>query len=126
MLLASKGEGDTIPIPPWRGSGRAARPEFCNASGHIQGGLLSAMLDDTMGPAVLIATDAARLPVTIGMTVTFLAPAKPGVIYGRGRVRQLGKSIGYLEAHLENEDAVVLAHATSSVRLVRFDVGAAG
>ena len=98
-----------------------AKPEFCNASGHVQGGILSAMLDDTMGPAVLIATDAARLPVTITMTVTFLAPAKPGVIYGRGFVRKLGKSIGYLEARLEDENEAVLAQASSSVRLVRFD-----
>ena len=32
-----------------------ARPEFTNAAGDVQGGLLAAMLDDTLGPA-LIAT----------------------------------------------------------------------
>ena len=64
-----------------------ARPEFRNASGHVQGGLLAAMLDDTLGPAVLIATDARTLPVTIALNVTFLAPAKPGTIFGEGWVR---------------------------------------
>jgi acyl-coenzyme A thioesterase PaaI-like protein len=29
-----------------------ARPEFTNPIGHVQGGFLAAMLDDTMGPAV--------------------------------------------------------------------------
>jgi acyl-coenzyme A thioesterase PaaI-like protein len=29
------------------------RPEFTNPAGNIQGGFLAAMLDDTMGPALL-------------------------------------------------------------------------
>jgi uncharacterized protein (TIGR00369 family) len=95
-----------------------ARPEFRNASGHVQGGILAAMLDDTMGPAVLIASGAERLPVTIALNVTFLAPAKPGRIFGRAVVRQLGKTIGYVEASLEDEQGVELARATSSVRLM--------
>jgi len=95
-----------------------ARPEFCNASGNIQGGLLTAMLDDTMGPAVVIATGADKVPVTITLNVTFLAPARPGPIYARAIVRQLGKTIGYVEASLEDEQGVELARATSSVRLM--------
>jgi uncharacterized protein (TIGR00369 family) len=95
-----------------------ARPEFANASGNVQGGLLVAMLDDTIGPAVLIATDAERLPVTIAITVTFLSPAKPGPLFGTGRVRKLGKTVGYVEAMLEDEGGVEIAHAVSSVRLM--------
>jgi uncharacterized protein (TIGR00369 family) len=95
-----------------------ARPEFCNASGHVQGGILAAMLDDTIGPAVLIMTDAKALPVTIALTVTFLAPATPGVIIGSATVRKLGRTIGYVEAGLEDEDGTELARASSSVRLV--------
>jgi uncharacterized protein (TIGR00369 family) len=97
-----------------------AKPEFCNASGFIQGGLLTAMLDDTMGPAVLIMTDATLMPVTITLTVSFMAPAKPGPIFGTGVVWRLGKLIGHLEASLEDSDGVELARATSSVRLIKF------
>ena len=53
-----------------------ALPEFCNAAGNVQGGFLAAMLDDCMGPAILIATDAAAFPSTIDLNVQFLAPAK--------------------------------------------------
>jgi uncharacterized protein (TIGR00369 family) len=95
-----------------------APPEFRNASGNVQGGFLVAMLDDTIGPAVLIATDAQRLPVTIAITVTFLSPAKPGPLFGTGVVRKLGKTIGYVEAMLEDEHGVEIAHAVSSVRLM--------
>jgi uncharacterized protein (TIGR00369 family) len=94
-----------------------ARPVFCNASGNVQGGILAAMLDDTIGPAVLITTDGQTLPVTIALNVTYLAPATPGVIIGQARVRKLGKTIGYVEASLEDEHGAELARAASSVRL---------
>jgi uncharacterized protein (TIGR00369 family) len=102
-----------------------AREAFANASGHIQGGFLTAMLDDTIGPAVLIATDAARLPVTIALNVTFLASARPGPLIGQASVRKLGKTIGYVEASLEDEQGVEIARATSSVRLVPMSAPAA-
>lgn len=101
------------------------REAFCNASGHLQGGFLAAMLDDTIGPAVLIATDATRLPVTIALNVTFLAPAKPGPILGQASVRKLGETIGYVEASLEDEHGAEIARATSSVRLVHMNAPAA-
>lgn len=95
------------------------RPDFCNASGTLQGGLLAAMLDDTIGPAVLIATDAQRLPVTISMNVTYLSPARPGPIIGTATVGKLGSTIGYVEAVLEDRHGAEIARATASVRLVK-------
>ena len=38
----------------WVRIGFDGKPEFCNPAGFIQGGILSAMLDDTMGPAVFV------------------------------------------------------------------------
>src|ERR1700678_1337718 len=57
-----------------------ARPEFCRATGDIQGGFLAAMLDDSMGPAVLIMTQAQVYPTTIDMTVSFMTAARPGTL----------------------------------------------
>lgn len=94
-----------------------AKPEFCNASGNVQGGFLAAMLDDCMGPAILIATDAAVFPSTIDLNVQFLAPAKPGQIVGKGHVVQIGKTIGFVEADLEDAKGSVVARATASVRV---------
>lgn len=94
-----------------------AKPEFCNAAGNVQGGFLAAMLDDCMGPAVLIATDAAAYPSTIDLNVQFLAPAKPGKLVGNGRVVQLGKTIGFVESALEDPSGNVIARATASVRI---------
>jgi uncharacterized protein (TIGR00369 family) len=76
------------------------------------------MLDDTMGPAALVMSDGAVFTSTIDMNVTFLAPAKPGKLYGEGRVVRLGKTIVYLEAQLMDAQNNVLARATSSARAV--------
>jgi uncharacterized protein (TIGR00369 family) len=94
------------------------RPEFCNAAGGIQGGFLTAMLDDCMGPAVLIGTNAQLFPTTISLNVNFLAPAKPGQLIGEAKVLRMGKTIGFVEASLRDEAGQVIATATASVRVV--------
>ena len=94
------------------------RPEFCNPAGFIQGGMLSSMLDDTMGPAVLVMSEGRLYTTTISMTVNFLSPAKPGPIIGEARVTQLGKTIAFVEAKLTAEDGTVLATASASERLL--------
>ena len=94
-----------------------AKPEFCNASGNVQGGFLAAMIDDCMGPAILIATNAEAFPSTIDLNVQFLAPAKPGQLIGKGRIIKVGKTIGFVEAELEDANGNPIARATASVRI---------
>jgi uncharacterized protein (TIGR00369 family) len=84
----------------------------------VQGGILAAMLDDTMGPAVFVMTDGKLYTATITMTVNFLSPAKPGPITGEANVTQLGKTIAFVEGRLMAADGAVLATATTSARLV--------
>jgi uncharacterized protein (TIGR00369 family) len=109
---------DARPSEGWIRIGFEGKQEFCNPAGFIQGGLLSAMLDDTMGPAVFIMTDGQRYTATITMTVNFLAPARPGPIVGEATVTQLGKTIAFVEGRLMAEGGTLLATATASARLV--------
>ncbi len=109
---------DARPDEGWIRIGFEGKLEFCNPAGFIQGGMLSAMLDDTMGPAVFVMTDGKLYTATITMTVNFLAPAKPGPIIGEARVTQLGKTVAFVEGRLMAEDGVVLATASTSARLV--------
>jgi uncharacterized protein (TIGR00369 family) len=101
--------------------GFTARPEFLNPAGFVQGGLLAAMLDDVMGPAALIMSEGRLFTSTIDMTVSYLAPARPGWLIGEGTVIQLGKTIGYLQGELRDEAGTLLARATSTARLVSTD-----
>ena len=109
---------DARPRQGWVRIGFDGKPEFCNPAGFIQGGILTAMLDDTMGPAVFVMTEGKLYTATITMTVNFLAPAKPGPIFGDADVIQLGKTIAFVAARLTAGDGTVLATATSSARLV--------
>jgi uncharacterized protein (TIGR00369 family) len=109
---------DARPDEGWIRIGFEGKPEFCNPAGFIQGGMLSAMLDDTMGPAVFVMTDGTLYTATITMTVNFLTPAKPGPIIGEARVTQLGKTVAFVEGRLMAEDGAVLATASTSARLV--------
>ncbi|MBR1214383.1 PaaI family thioesterase [Bradyrhizobium sp. JYMT SZCCT0180] len=109
---------DARPNEGWIRIGFDGRKDFCNPAGFVQGGILSAMLDDTMGPAVFAMTDGKLYTATITMTVNFLTPAKPGKIVGEANVTQLGRTIAFVEGRLMSEDGAVLATATTSARLV--------
>jgi uncharacterized protein (TIGR00369 family) len=109
---------DARPKQGWVRIGFDGKPDFCNPAGLIQGGILTAMLDDTMGPAVFVMTEGRLYTATITMTVNFLAPAKPGPLFGEADVTQLGKTVAFVAARLMTTDGCVLATATSSARLV--------
>lgn len=94
------------------------RPAFCNPSGVIQGGFLAAMLDDCMGPAVLVKTNGEFFTATIDLGVQFIAPAKCGALFGTGRVISLGKRVGFVSGELRDQDGKLVAVSTASVRLI--------
>jgi uncharacterized protein (TIGR00369 family) len=109
---------DARPDEGWIRVGFNGKQEFCNAGGFVQGGMLSAMLDNTTSAAVFAMTHGELYPPTISMTVNFLAPTKPGPITGEARVTQLGKSVAFVEGRLIADDGTLLATASTSVRLV--------
>ena len=76
---------DARPKDGWIRIGFDGKREFCNPAGFVQGGMLSAMLDDTMGPAVFVMTEGRLYTATITMTVNFLAASQAGADHRRGR-----------------------------------------
>jgi uncharacterized protein (TIGR00369 family) len=109
---------DAKPEIGWVQIAFEAKPEFCNPAGFVQGGFLAAMLDDAMGPAVLVKSDGALYTATIDLQVSFLAPAKTGLLTAEATVVQIGKTIGFIEGKLTDADGVVVAKATASARLI--------
>lgn len=102
----------------WIKIGFEGRPEFLNPGGRIQGGFLAAMLDDTMGPVVLVKSEGTLYPSSIDMNISFLAAAKPGPLVCEAEVLRLGKTVGFVEGRLMDAEGRLLARATSSVMLV--------
>jgi uncharacterized protein (TIGR00369 family) len=109
---------DARPWDGWLKVGFDGKAEFCNPAGFIQGGILSAMLDDSMGPAVFVTSDGRFYTTTISLTVNFIAPARPGPLIVEAQVIQIGKSIAFMEGKLVGNDGTVLATASTTARLV--------
>ena len=109
---------DARPADGWIKVGFEGRREFLNPAGFIQGGFLAAMLDDTMGPAMFIYSEGRMFTPTIELHVSYLAPARPGPLYGEGQVVQAGKSIAFLEGRLMDLSGTIVAKATATARLV--------
>ncbi|WP_034156635.1 PaaI family thioesterase [Sphingomonas sp. ERG5] len=110
-----------IEADPETGTVRVAmegKPAFCNPGGNIQGGFLAAMLDDTLGPTVLVKSGGAHYCATIDLNVSYLAPARPGLFTGVGRIVQMGKTIAFLEGELFDAEGGCVARATASARVV--------
>ena len=76
------------------------------------------MLDDTLGPTVLVRTDGAFYTATINLSMSYLAPAKRGPLTRHGRVVQMGNTAAYLEGELLDEADTCVARATTSGRVV--------
>lgn len=96
-----------------------ASDELCNMWGGIQGGMVAAMLDDVLAFAVGLDLDWGEISPTLELKVSMLNPARPGRIYGEGRVIKRGKSVGFIEGELRDEKGTLLATASSTATFVR-------
>ena len=95
-----------------------AREEFTNPLGNIQGGMLAAMLDDTMGPALVATLPPERFAPTLEMKVSYFVPAEVGPIWGRGRVIRAGRTNAFVEADLVDARGTLIARASATVRII--------
>lgn len=91
-----------------------ADERFLNPAGVVQGGFLAAMLDDTLGPALVATLAAGEWAPTVDLHVQFLVPAKPGRLLGRGRVTRRGAQIAQLAGELRTSDGTVVATAIAT------------
>lgn len=94
-----------------------ADDRFLNPVGVIQGGFLTAMLDDTMGPALIASLDPGLFALTTDLHVQFLRPARPGRLTGRGRVTGRSRSVAFMAGELLDESGQVVAVATATAQI---------
>jgi uncharacterized protein (TIGR00369 family) len=91
-----------------------ATEQFVNPVGVIQGGFLAAMLDDTLGPALVATLDPGEFAPTTNLHVQFLRPARPGRLVGRGRIVRRASGVGFLAGELVDDAGEVVATATAT------------
>lgn len=87
-----------------------------NPLGNIQGGMLSAMLDDCMGPAVYATLAPNKIAVTVESKTLFIRPAHPGKILGTGKIEHVKGNLCFTSGQLCDSDGQLLATATAIFR----------
>jgi uncharacterized protein (TIGR00369 family) len=94
-----------------------ATEAFVNPTGNIQGGFLAAMLDDTLGPALVAGLRPGDFAPTTDLHVQFLRPARPGRLLGRGRVVRRGRNVAFLAGELLDAAGTTVAVATATAQI---------
>lgn len=92
----------------------AATTAFLNPAGTVQGGFLAAMLDDTLGPALVATLPDREFAPTLDLQVQFHRPARPGRIVGHGRIMRRTRDIAFLAGELTDGQGSVLATASAT------------
>ena len=113
-LIAADPDAGTIEV------GFLAADSFLNPVGVIQGGFLAAMLDETLGPALVAPLGPDQFAPTADLHIQFLRPAKPGRLIGRGRVVRKGRDLAFMSAELVEESGEVVAVATATATIRDF------
>lgn len=92
-----------------------AQPTFANPMGHLQGGMLSAMLDDAMGLFAFIGHQG-QPAATVNMTVNFLRPTQIAAVNVDVYFVRQGRKISNIEAiAYQNGKEVAKASAVFTV-----------
>ena len=113
-LIAVDPDAGTIEV------GFLAADTFLNPVRVIQGGFLAAMLDETLGPALIATLGPDQFAPTADLHIQFLRPAKPGRLIGRGRVVRKGRDLAFMSGELVDESGEVVAVATATATIRDF------
>ena len=92
------------------------KPEFCNHLGVIQGGFLSAMMDEAMAIAATAARGFDYVVPTLGMKTSYLAAVAPGRVIAEGQVVRAEERLVFLEGKIFDHDGELAAVASATAR----------
>ncbi len=98
-----------------------ATPAMFNPRGGVQGGFLTAMLDDAMGSRVAVLTDGRRGPASVDIHTQYLHPAGAGPLDCEAEIVHMGKTTVFTRATLFNEAGEIVATASQTARLFDLD-----
>jgi len=87
--------------------------QHVNLQGLVHGGMLAILADTACGLSIRSAIEPGRLHITTDLDIHYLSPARPGVLSGRGRAVEVGRSLAFAEASIEDHEGNLLARAQS-------------
>ncbi len=91
------------------------RKEMCNPYGNIHGGMMSLVVDECLGWAI-VSLEAAAHYTSVSLNLDFLYAAAEGErITAVAEIVRQGKKIINAEVHVFNEKGILLSKATSNL-----------
>ena len=113
---------EVLDIDPDKGTSRVgytATEQFCNPLGVIQGGFLTAMVDEAMAVACVAMANFSIFIPTLELKVSFLRAGYPGPMVATGEVVRMGKSVAFLEGSLFDGEGNLLLRASATGKVTR-------
>jgi uncharacterized protein (TIGR00369 family) len=96
-----------------------ASEHHLNLLGAVHGGMIATLADTAMGLAVRTRLEPGTTHVTSTLTVTYLAPGRPGSIHALGRAVKSGRQLSYAEADLRDGRGRRIARASATFVVLR-------
>jgi uncharacterized protein (TIGR00369 family) len=106
------------------GDGRAvgslkAGPQHANPMGTLHGGVLCDVADAAMGMAFASTLAPDESFTTMSLSINFFRPVWQSRVRAEARVINRGKSVGYLECDMTDQDGKRVAKANSTCMVLR-------
>jgi len=96
-----------------------AGPQHWNPMGGLHGGILCDLTDAAMGIAYASTLAEGETFATVELKINFLRPVKEGLLTAEGWVVSGGRTLGYTEAEVRDEDGRLVAKASSTCKTLR-------
>jgi len=104
----------------------AAGPQHANPMGTLHGGILCDIADAAMGMAFASTLAPEESFTTVELKVNFFRPIWQAQLKAEGTVVQRGRTIGYVECDITDEEDRLVAKAASTCRVLRGQKSAGG
>ena len=96
-----------------------AGPQHWNPMGGLHGGVLCDLTDAAMGIAYASTLAEGEAFATVELKINFLRPVKQGHLIAEGWVVSGGRTMGYTEAEVREDDGRLIAKASSTCKIIR-------
>lgn len=96
-------------------------PAMCNPRGFVQGGFVTAMLDDVMAPALLSTCPAETSTPTLEIKTTFIKGVSPEPVEAEAWIIKKTRSVAFMAAELRALNGDLLATASATFRVIAPD-----
>jgi uncharacterized protein (TIGR00369 family) len=97
----------------------SAGPQHANPMGTLHGGILCDIADAAMGMAFASTLEPGESLTTVEMKINFFRPVWQARLRAEGSVLQRGRSIGYVECTITDEENRLVAKASSTCMALR-------